>query len=154
MENQIFDAYIALGTYDIRQILDSRGEYDVQVTCANNYNGRTAIVNTDTCDFAGRHWLVLQATDGNNIFMVDSLGKQVKDYPAIAKKVGGRNVTYFTKHQIQSSKTFVCGYYALLYFINPRYYRQLSNLEPTAGHEWVDTLCYNYIKNHVILSYL
>jgi hypothetical protein len=102
------------------QIESCLKDYPATVCCADELPAhvgirpRTFIVNTDTCDRGGSHWVAIHFP----LEFFDSLGSAPETYHrriAIVLIVNGAQY-YYCSSQIQPDDTDTCGLYCLYYF--------------------------------------
>ena len=75
------------------------------------------IVNTDTSDKPGQHWVAFYATKPGKLEGFDSFGRNPAQYSELIKTwIGG---DYFTmcKAQYQSNDSTVCGQYCIFFIL-------------------------------------
>jgi len=118
-----------MNNFEIEKLLR---DYPVTVCCANELPAtikkrpRTFIVNTDTCDQSGTHWVTFHFPRDGPVEFFDSAGNAVEVYHHRFMNVllaNGPSFLY-TKNRLQPVQTNTCGLYAIYYTV--RRYRNES----------------------------
>ena len=106
------------------QIASCLKGYPASVCCANELpdhvgvRPQTFIVNTDTCDRDGSHWVAFHFPLVGHAEFFDSLGSAPETYHrrfANVLVVNGPEY-YYCSSPIQPDDTDICGMYCLFYF--------------------------------------